>query len=110
MAIHVQAKTMQSTIVNEETHPVLFNGDGDRGMALNGMQHLVGGMVQIVWLNKPYVLNGVTYIAIGMNEEGKLSGMRFNAVATKIAKMYTSIAHDDVIVGDAILFERHELS
>lgn len=109
MAIHIKAN-LQSTVVNEETNPEFFNGHGDRGMNLNIMQRLVGGFVQIVWLNKPYVLNGVTYIAIGMNEEGKLSGMRFNAVATKIAKLFTSIAHDDVIVGDAILFERQELS
>ncbi|MNC75612.1 hypothetical protein D3C75_1271760 [compost metagenome] len=73
------------------------------------MQKLVGGAVQIVWLNKPYSLDGKTYIAIGMNEEGKLSGLRFNPVATKIAKLYTSIAHDDVIVGDAIMFERQEI-
>lgn len=109
MAIHIKTN-MQSTVVNEETSPESFNGDGDRGMNLAAMQKLVGGYVQIVWLNKPYLLDGVTYIAIGMNEEGKLSGLRFNAVATKIAKLFTSIAHDDVIVGDAILFERHELS
>lgn len=109
MAIHIQAN-LQSTLITEETHPDKFNGDGDSGMNLKEMQKLVGGDVQLVFLNKPYVLNGVTYVALGMNEEGKLSGLRFNAVATKIAKLHTSIAHDDVIVGDAVLFERKELS
>lgn len=109
MAIHIKSN-LQSTLITEETNPDFFNGDGDRGMNLKVMQKLVGGDVQIVFLNKPYLLNGVTYAALGMNEEGKLSGMRFNAVATKIAKLHTSIAHDDVIVGDAVLFERQELS
>lgn len=109
MAIHIKTD-MQSTLVNEETHPVFFNGGGDKGMTLKGMQSLVGGNIEILTMNPPVVIGDRTYTRLGINEEGKFSGLKFNQVATQIAKTNCKVAVDDIIVGDAILFEDQELN
>lgn len=109
MALHVKVN-MQTSLVNQETNPEMFNGDGDRGMSITSMQSLVAGDIQIIKLNKPVQVSGVNYVAMGVNEEGKFSGMKFNAVATRVAVEHSSVKHGDVIVGDAILFEAHELT
>lgn len=105
MAIHIKTNS-QSTLVNIQTHPQFFKGEGDRGMHLAAMQELVGGMIQIIRLKKPVVLDEQTYRILGMNEEGKLSGLKFNAVATRLAGDSLSIG--DIIVGDAILLTDEE--
>ena len=108
MAIHIKTD-MLATVVNQQTNPDMFAGSGDGGMHLKAMRSLVGGDIQIISLKKPLIMDGVTYTCMGMNEEGKFSGLKINMVATKIAKEHTSIAHDDVIVGDAVLFEASEV-
>lgn len=105
MAIHIKTNH-EATLVNQESHPQYFVGDGDRSMTLKAMQELVGGPVQIIRLKKPVVLDDLTYPVMGINEEGKFSGLKFNGVATRIAS--DSIRIGDVIVGDAILFTNEE--
>uniref|UniRef100_A0AAU6W0M1 DUF3846 domain-containing protein n=1 Tax=Pseudomonas phage Nican01 TaxID=3138540 RepID=A0AAU6W0M1_9CAUD len=109
MALHVRTN-LQTTIVNATTNPELFHNDGDAGMTLEGMQKLVAGYIQVVNLRKPVVVEGVPYLHMVINEEGKLSGLPFNSIATKIAKLDSSIAAGDVIVGEAILLERGEIN
>lgn len=106
MAVHIKTND-QSTLINIQTHPQYFKGEGDRGMHLKAMQELVGGPIQIIRLNKPVVLDGETYRIMGMNEEGKFSGLKFNAVATRLAA--DSLFIGDVIVGDAILLSDEEI-
>lgn len=109
MALHVRTN-LQTTIVNKTTNPELFHSDGDEGMTLEGMQKLVNGYIQVVNLRKPVVVEGVRYAHMVINEEGKLSGLPFNAIATKLAKLDSSISAGDVIVGEAILLERGEIN
>jgi hypothetical protein len=109
MALHVKVN-LQTTIVSINTNPELFHNDGDIGMTLEGMQKLVGGYIQVVNLRKPVVVEGITYLHMVINEEGKLSGLPFNAIATKIAKLDNSIDFSDVIVGEAILLQRGEIN
>jgi hypothetical protein len=107
MAIHIKVND-QATLINEQTHPQFFVGDGDRSMTLKAMRELVGGDIQIIRLKKPIVLDELSYQVMGVNEEGKYSGMKFNGVATRIAASTGSIMIGDVIVGDAILFTNEE--
>ena len=112
MALHVKTN-LQTTIVNKTTNPDLFHSAdeecGDKAMTLKGMQSLVGGFIQLVNLRKPLVVENMTYTAMIINEEGKLSGLPFNAIATRLAKIDGSIAADDVIVGEAILLQVGEI-
>lgn len=105
MAVHIKTNS-ESTLVNIQTHPEYFKGEGDRGMHLKAMQELVGGPIQIIRLKKPVTLEEITYNIMGMNEEGKFSGLKFNAVATRLAR--ESLFHGDIIVGDAILLTDEE--
>lgn len=113
MALHVKTN-LQTTIVNKITNPDFFYSedaeDGDIGMTLPAMQKLVGGFIQVVNLRKPVVVEGIPYVHLIINEEGKLSGLPFNSIATKIAKLDASISAGDVIVGEAILLERGEIN
>lgn len=113
MALHVKTN-LQTTPVNKTTNPDYFYGedleDGDAGMTLPAMQKLVGGYIQVVNLRKPIVVEGITYVHLVVNEEGKLSGLPFNAIATRLAKLDASISVGDVIVGEALLLERGELN
>lgn len=115
MALHVKTN-LEITVINKVINPEMFHDleegafEQQYGMKLEVMQKLVGGDIQMVVLKKPVVLEGVRYVAMIMNEEGKLSGMRFNAVATKLAKLDNSIMADDVIVGDVVLLEHLEMN
>lgn len=105
MAILVKTDNT-SVLIDNKTNPGLFEGDG---MTLEAMQKLVGGDIQIIYLNHGVEVNGVLYTSMGMNEEGKFSGLKFNSTATIVAQEHSSIAIGDVIVGEAILFEQKEL-
>ena len=107
MPLHVKVN-LQTTLVNEETNPDFFNGDDDKGLTLEAMQKMVGGYIQQIRLAKPVVVGDIRYVVLICNEEGKLSGLPFNAIATRIAKLDNSIMIGDVIVGDAILLTAQE--
>ncbi|ATW58049.1 hypothetical protein CNR34_00116 [Pseudomonas phage nickie] len=113
MALHVKTN-LQTSLVNKATNPDYFYSedaeDGDAGMTLPAMQKLVGGFIQVVNLRKPLVVEGISYVHLVCNEEGKLSGLAFNAIATRLAKLDNSISVGDVIVGDVLLLERGEIN
>lgn len=113
MALHINTN-LQTTLVTKETNPAYFYSedaeDGDFGMTLPAMQQIVEGFIEVVRLKKPLVVENVTYKFMVINEEGKLSGKKFNAIATRLAKLDGSIAVSDVIVGEALLLQEGELS
>ena len=113
MALHIKTN-LQTTVINKTTNPDYFYAedaeDGDIGMTLPAMQKLVGGFIETVRLAKPVVVEKVSYAWLVINEEGKLSGLAFNAIATKLAKLDNSIGISDVIVGDALLLEHGEIN
>ena len=84
------------------THPDRF---GEDGMTLEAMQAVVGGYIEHVYLNPTRVIDGVTYVHLIVNEEGKLDRLPTNAVATAIARLGGLV---DVIVGPAILLTDEE--
>lgn len=65
---------------------------------LEFLQDKVGGMIEIVGIKYK------KFIGMIVNEEGKINGLPFNSLATKIYN-----ASNDVIVGDAIIFEDGEI-
>lgn len=113
MALHIKTN-LQTTLINKTTNPDYFYSedaeDGDVGMTLPAMQKLVGGFIEVVTLQKPLDVEGVKYAYLVINEEGKLSGLPFNSIATRLAKLDNSIGISDVIVGEAILLERGEIN
>lgn len=109
MAILVKVN-LESTLVNETTNPEFFHGDDDHGMTLEAMQKLVGGDIQVIAMKNTLTVDDRHYSFMGFNEEGKFSGFKQNSLATDIGHKYTGIAKDDFIVGDAVLFEQHEVA
>lgn len=105
MALHVQSN-MRSTPINPQNNPGMFAG---QQLTLEAMQKLVGGYIQIRTLKNNIEVEGKVYVAMGMNEEGKLHHFPRNGIATEIALNYGAIGKPDYVVGDAILFEAVEL-
>lgn len=108
MAIHVKTN-LCSTLVSPQTHPQFFPVE-EEGMSLEGMQSLVGGMVEVHKLIKPLEVDGIVYSFLGMNEEGKFSCQQVNTTATQIAHNHAGFPKCNVVVGDCVLFQAAELS
>lgn len=113
MALHINTN-LQTTLVTKLTNPDFFhvgdNLDPNYGFKLDALQKIVEGYIEVVTLKKPLIVENVAYKFMVINEEGKLSGKKFNAIATRLAKLDGSIAADDVIVGEALLLQEGELS
>lgn len=113
MALHIKTN-LQTTKVTKETNPDYFYSedaeDGDVGIILPALQKVVEGFIEVVRLNKPLVVEGISYTKMVINKEGKLSGKKFNAIATRLAKLDGSIAASDVIVGEALLVQEGEIN
>ncbi|MNN50347.1 hypothetical protein D3C81_1649290 [compost metagenome] len=105
MALHVQTD-MRSTPVNPTANPSLFE---DGRITLNAMQQLVGGYIQVRTLHHHINVDGKVYVAIGMDEDGKMKEAPRNVIATELARKYGAIGSKDFIVGNAVLFEAAEL-
>lgn len=82
---------MKAILIPTDTEPTLIEVDGE----LSAIQEKVGGWIEHVQLDK-----NSAYI----NEEGKLHGLPYNAVATELAHRYRSIFPDDFIVGPMVVF------
>ena len=70
-----------------------------KNFTLKELTPIVGGYIEIIYLN-----DGRLMI---MNEEGKLSRLPDNEVATALAR--SSISPDDYIVGDVLVCNQHEI-
>lgn len=84
------AKLFRASGTLEEIAPV--NG---MAFSLKEMQGYVGGNVQIVELDKEYIM--------AFDEEGKIKGYEMNLCATIIGRGNRAIYPVDYIVGDAVV-------
>lgn len=86
----------------------LFKADGSRlemapakdgHFSLKELQEAVGGYIEMVWLSPKLVMV--------CNEEGKLMGLPYNAVATQMFHYHTK--RSDLIVGDVLVCKYTEV-
>ena len=68
----------------------------DGTVPLETLQDAVGGWIECWWLGEAGFLDLDMFI----NEEGKLDGLSFNVVATRLSGIF---ARGDCIVGDAVV-------
>ena len=70
---------------------------GEDGIVpLETLQGAVGGWIECWWLGEA----GFPHLDMMLNEEGKLDGLSFNVVATRLSGI---LVHDDCIVGDVVV-------
>ncbi len=70
--------------------------DADGVLQLEALQGAVGGWIECWWLGDA----GFPDLDLVINEEGKLDGLSFNVVATRLSGIF---ARGDCIVGDAVV-------
>ena len=70
--------------------------DADGILPLETLQGAVGGWIECWWLGDA----GFPDLDLVINEEGKLDGLSFNVVATRLSGIF---ARGDCIVGDAVV-------
>ena len=70
--------------------------EADGIITLDALQGAVGGWIECWWLGEAGFLDLDMFI----NEEGKLDGLSFNVVATRLSGIFTL---GDCIVGDAVV-------
>lgn len=85
-------------------------GDPD-GFALEEVQKMVGGYIELVQLQTPVKFSDdpQEYTMMVLNEEGKLRGLPFNAVATGIWQDSMTEGEADDLVGNVVFVTRREL-
>ena len=72
------------------------DADADGVLQLEALQGAVGGWIECWWLGDA----GFPDLDLVINEEGKLDGLSFNVVATRLSGIF---ARGDCIVGDAVV-------
>ncbi len=72
------------------------DADADGVLPLEALQGAVGGWIECWWLGDA----GFRDLDLFINEEGKLDGLSFNVVATRLSGIF---ARGDCIVGDAVV-------
>ena len=72
------------------------DADADGVLPLEALQGAVGGWIECWWLGDA----GFPDLDLVINEEGKLDGLSFNVVATRLSGIF---ARGDCIVGDAVV-------
>ena len=77
--------------------------DADGVFPLETLQGAVGGWIECVWLGEA----GFPDLDMFVNEEGKLDGLSFNVVATRLSGI---LVHDDCIVGDVVVCAHNDES
>lgn len=92
--------------ITPSNRPELFDNKGS--FTLEALQGLVGGYVQIVYMNPPTEIEGVTYNRFAMDEEGKLVNKPVNTVASVLAHTTRAIRSSDCLVGDIVLLSLGE--
>jgi len=109
MAIWIKAADQNLPVetINPTNHPDKYCSDGS--LALDALQQMAGGFIELIQLRKPIELNGVRYTMMIIDEEGKIDGKPVNGVATVIALETQSIHQLDCIVGDAVLLADGEI-
>ena len=70
--------------------------EADGIITLDALQGAVGGWIECWWLGDA----GFPDLDLVINEEGKLDGLSFNVVATRLSGIF---ARGDCIVGDAVV-------
>ena len=75
---------------------VEVDADADGILPLDALQDAVGGWIECWWLGEA----GFPDLDMFINEEGKLNGLSFNVVATRLSGIF---ARGDCIVGDAVV-------
>ena len=75
---------------------VEVDADADGILPLDTLQDAVGGWIECWWLGEA----GFPDLDMFINEEGKLNGLSFNVVATRLSGIF---ARGDCIVGDAVV-------
>ena len=70
--------------------------DADGILPLETLQGAVGGWIECWWLGDA----GFPDLDLVINEEGKLDGLSFNVVATRLSGIF---ARGDCIVGDTVV-------
>ena len=72
------------------------DADADGVLPLEVLQGAVGGWIECLWLGEA----GFPDLDLFLNEEGKLDGLSFNVVATRLSGIF---ARGDCIVGDTVV-------
>ena len=72
------------------------DADADGVLPLEALQGAVGGWIECRWLGDA----GFPDLDLFLNEEGKLDGLSFNVVATRLSGIF---ARGDCIVGDTVV-------
>ena len=75
----------------------------DGRVYLETLQEAVGGWIECWWLGEV----GFPQLDMFLNEEGKLNGLSFNVVATRLSGI---LVHDDCIVGDVVVCAHNDES
>ncbi len=78
------------------------NPPNGEAFKLEECQEMVGGFIEIVRLN------GSKLIMV-INEEGKLSDLEPNSVATIMARAHNAIYPNDYIAGDVLICKMNEV-
>lgn len=85
-----------------DPHPIEVAPKNGRSFTLDELKELVGGWIQIVWVNNKECLV--------MDEEGKFKhGFSINRICTKLAHDARVIMPSDFIVGDVVLCNTKEI-
>ena len=72
------------------------DADENGVLSVEALQDAVGGWFECWWLGEV----GFPLLDMFLNEEGKLDGLSFNVVATRLSGI---LVHDDCIVGDVVV-------
>lgn len=92
MAVYIKAKTQDMV----EVAPAKGNA-----FRLEELQKFVGGYIEAVYLRDGRVM--------WLNEEGKLDGLPYNAIATDMARRLSGLHEGNLpIVGDVVIATREE--
>ena len=79
------------------------DADEDGVLSVETLQDGVGGWFECWWLGEV----GFPRLDMYLNEEGKLDGLSFNVVATRLSGI---LVHDDCIVGDVVVCAHNDES
>lgn len=91
MAVYIKAATQEMVEVTP--------ANGKR-FKLEELQKFVGGYIEPVYLNDGRIM--------WVNEEGRLDGLPFNAIAYDMTRRMTRLDPGNIIVGDVLVATRAE--